>query len=123
MRIVLDATVLIDHLRNDPAAVAYLRAIELPPLCSEVTRIEVQRGVRSGERRTMEDVFALIEWVPVDEPLARRAGELGREWQASHPGIGAVDLAVAATAQVHLATVATSNVKRFPMFPGLRAPY
>lgn len=123
MRTVLDATVLIDHLRNEPLALAYLHAFEVPPLCSEVTRIEVHRGVRSTERKAMEAIFELIEWIAVDESIALRAGELGRQWRASHPGISSIDLAVAATAQAHLATVATSNVRHFPMFPGLRAPY
>ena len=123
MRTVLDATVLIDHLRNEPAAAGYLATFEAPPLCSEVTRIEVHRGVRSPERRAMEAIFGLIDWVPVDEPIARRAGDLGRQWRRSHPGISAIDLAVAATAQAHVASLATSNVRHFPMFPGLRPPY
>ena len=123
MRTVLDAPVLIDHLRRDPAATAYLHAFEEAPLCSEVTRIEVHRGIRSAERRAMEAALALIDWVAVDEPISRRAGELGRQWRASHPGISSTDLAVAATAQAHLAAVATSNVRHFPMFPGLEAPY
>lgn len=123
MRTVLDATVLIDHLRKHPAATAYLQAFEVPPLCSEMTRIEVHRGVRSAERRAMEAAFELIDWVAVDESISRRAGELGRQWRASHPGISSTDLAVAATAQAHLAMVATSNVRHFPMFPELDAPY
>jgi len=118
VRTVLDATVLIDHLRKDPAATAYLHAFDVPPLCSEVTRIELHRGVRSAERRAMEATFELINWVAVDESISRRAGELGRQWRASHPGISSIDLAVAATAQAHLAMVATSNVRHFPMFPG-----
>ncbi len=123
MRIVLDTSVLIDHLRSSAPAAAYLAALAEQPSCSEITRIEVTQGLRSSERKAAERLFALIEWVPVTEALARRAGELGRKWRRSHPGIGVADLAIAATAEQTDATVATLNVKHFPMFAGLRAPY
>lgn len=92
-------------------------------MCSEITRIEVIQGLRSAERKTANSLFALIEWAPVSEAIARRAGELGRRWRRSHPGIGVADLAIAATAEEIDATVATRNLKHFPMFSGLRAPY
>lgn len=123
MNVTLDATVLIDHLRGDPAAASYLRTLEGPPLCSEITRVEVHRGVRSHERGAMDALFNLIDWVALDEPIAHRAGELGRMWRASHPGIATADLIVAATAQERSTSLATANVKHFPMFEGLAAPY
>jgi len=120
--VVLDTSVLVDHLRAVPAASDYLARLEQPPACSEVTRIEVVQGLRSGERRAAEALFALIDWIPVDEAIARRAGELGRSWRRSHP-VGVADLAIAATAEHIGTTVATRNLEHFPMFPGLRAPY
>lgn len=100
-----------------------MASLDEQPICSEVSRIEIVQGLRSAEPSSAEKLFALIEWLPVDERLARRAGELGRRWRASHPGIGVADLAVAATAELVAATVATCNVKHFPMFAGLRPPY
>lgn len=123
MRVVLDTSVLVDHLRSATAAAAYLAGLEDRPACSEISRIEVIQGLRSAERRAAERLFALIEWIPVSEAIARRAGELGRRWRRSHPGIGVADLAIAATAEQTDATVATRNVKHFPMFGDLRAPY
>lgn len=123
MRIVLDTTVLIDHLRGSSGAGEYIAALGAPPTCSEVTRIEVLRGLRSEERRGAERLFRLIAWVPVDEAVARRAGELGRRWLRSHPGIGVPDLAIAATAELLEARLSTQNLKHFPMFEGLSAPY
>jgi predicted nucleic acid-binding protein len=79
--------------------------------------------LRSSERRAAETLFSLIQWMPVTEQLARRAGALGRRWRASHPGIGVADLAVAATAELADAALATRNVKHFPMFHGLQQPY
>jgi predicted nucleic acid-binding protein len=59
----------------------------------------------------------------VNEAIARRAGELGRRWRRSHPGIGVADLAIAATAEHIEAGLVTCNLKHFPMFPELQAPY
>ncbi|HET8955516.1 MAG TPA: type II toxin-antitoxin system VapC family toxin [Solirubrobacterales bacterium] len=123
MNVVLDTTVLVDHLRGYSLAGEYIAALGAPPSCSEVTRIEILRGLRSDERRGAERLFALITWAPVDEEVGRRAGELGRRWRRSHPGIGVPDLAIAATAEMLEAQLATRNVKHFPMFEGLRAPY
>lgn len=123
MRVVLDTSVLVDHLRASAAATEYLAGLGHQPVCSEISRIEVMQGLRSEERRAATSLFALISWVPVDEAVARRAGELGRKWRRSHPGIGVADLSIAATAEHLDATLATRNLKHFPMFKGLRAPY
>lgn len=93
------------------------------PACSEITRVEVVAGLRSAERKPTEALFTRLDWVDVGEDIARRAGELGRRYRASHPGIDAADLVVAATAEHLGAACATMNVKHFPMFPGLLAPY
>lgn len=123
MSVVLDTTVLVDHLRGSSPAGEYIAALGAPPTCSEVTRIEILRGLRSEERRRAERLFALITWIPVDEEVAQRAGELGRRWRRSHPGIGVPDLAIAATAELLETQLSTQNLKHFPMFEGLRAPY
>jgi predicted nucleic acid-binding protein len=115
--------VLIDHLRAVASATDYLADLQDRPSCSEISRIEVIQGLGSDQMRTAETLFALIDWIPVSETVARRAGELGHIWRRSHSGIGGADLAIAATAEHIGATVATCNVKHFPMFPNLRAPY
>jgi predicted nucleic acid-binding protein len=121
--IVLDTTVLIDVLRGDQPAVNWLSRVAEVPRCSELTRIEVLRGLRSAERAAAERLFGALVWVPVLEPIAREAGELGRRYRRSHNGIGTVDLVVAATANQLGARVATANVRHYPMFRGLRSPY
>ena len=123
MTVVLDTTVIVDVLRGEPGAVDFIQALEYLPSCSEVTRIEITRGLRSAEREPAEGIFSALLWVPVDEGIARRAGTLGRRWRRSHPGISIADLAVAATADWLGADLATANVKHFPMFADLRRPY
>jgi predicted nucleic acid-binding protein len=121
--VVLDTSVLIDHLRAATPATEYLAGLDSRPSCSEISRIEVIQGLRSSERRAADGLFGLIAWVPISESVARRAGELGRRWRRSHPGIGVADLAIAATAEELGADLATRNIKHFPMFENLRVPY
>ena len=123
MSIVFDTSILIDVLRADPAALDYVRDVPEVPACSELTRIEVGRGLRSAERASAERLFQAIRWVPLDEPVARRAGELGRRWDRHRRGISLADLVIAATAEQVDAELATTNVRHFPMFERLRAPY
>jgi predicted nucleic acid-binding protein len=120
---VVDTTVLVDLLRGLPAARDFLFGVDRRFVASELTRIEILRGLRSGEPEAAERAFRAFRWVPVDEAIARRAGQLGRRWHASHAGISVVDLAIAATALELGADLATSNVRRYPMFPGLEPPY
>jgi predicted nucleic acid-binding protein len=120
---VVDTSVLIDVLRGSRAAADWLTALEEVPLCSEITRAEVLRGVRSLERSRTEQLLDAFRWAPVDEATSRRAGELGRRHRRSHRALGVADLLIAATALVHDAELATGNVRHYPMFPGLRQPY
>ena len=123
MSVLCDTSVIIDILRGFAPAVAWARALPEPPACSEVTRVEVLRGLSSDERRASERLFGAISWIAIDEPIARRAGELGRAWRRSHQGIATADLIIAATAAEHGHELATLNLKHFPMIGGLRLPY
>jgi predicted nucleic acid-binding protein len=123
LTVLLDTSVLVDILRASPPALAYSRDLDQTPLCSEVTRVEILRGLRSGERSRADRVLQALRWIDLDEAIARRAGALERTFRRSHPGIGTVDLVIAATAQELGLELATGNVKHFPMFPGLRPPY
>ena len=120
--IVLDTTVLIDVLRGHRPALAWLASLDDVPACSELTRVEVLRGLRNAEREGAEALMRGLRWVAVDEDIARRAGTLGRRWRRSH-GLGTVDLVIAATAQSVGARLGTSNVRHYPMFDDLQPPY
>jgi hypothetical protein len=123
MSVLLDTSVLIDFLRGHAAAVTLLSELEEPALSSEICRVEVFQGLRPNEEALAAQLFALIEWISVVEPIANRAGELGRRWRPSHSGIGAADLIVAATAELTDASLLTLTVKHFPMMTGLRPAY
>jgi hypothetical protein len=121
----IDTSVLIDYLRGRPAAAEVLeRERRSAPLhASEMTRLEILAGMRRTEEVATRPLFSTIAWHPVDEEVAETAGELGRKWLPSHHTIDGADLAIAATAVLAGARLLTGNVKHFPMFPDLRAPY
>jgi predicted nucleic acid-binding protein len=127
MRLVLDTSVLIDHLRGRPQAATTLipdalgRGDEL--WSSDIVRAEVLAGMRAGEERDTRALLGLVSWVGVDESLAEAAGVLGRRFLRSHPGIDIADLLVAALVEHLDAELKTTNVKHFPMFKGLKPPY
>ena len=123
MTVLLDTSVLIDFLRGHAGATTLLRNLDEPALSSEICRVEVLQGLRPDEEALAGELFALIEWIAVIEPIATRAGELGRRWRPSHSGIGPADLIIAATTELTESSLLTLNVEHFPMVKGLRAAY
>ncbi|MEX2229694.1 MAG: type II toxin-antitoxin system VapC family toxin [Dehalococcoidia bacterium] len=126
MTTVVDTTVLIDHLRGDERAHRRLAGLSdgrERVVGSVLTLVEVLAGVRRGEEAGTARLLGTIEWIPVDEPIARRAGELAREYLPAYPGVDTVDFVIAATAEQLHATLLTANVRHFPMFPGLSNSY
>lgn len=125
MSAVVDTSVLIDYLRGHPAAAEILeteRATERLH-ASEITRLEVLAGMRPAEQRATRRLLSTLVWHPVDTDIAEEAGALGRRWLPSHRAIDGADLVIAATAIRIDARLLTRNVRHFPMFAALRAPY
>lgn len=125
MSVVVDSSVLIDVLRDSEAATVALERASADefPHSSAVVMAEVLIGMRAGEEGRTRELLEGVRWFPVDEAVAEEAGRLGREWRPSHSGIDAADFIVAATASILRLPVLTRNVKHFPMFPDLKAPY
>jgi predicted nucleic acid-binding protein len=88
-----------------------------------VTKTEILAGVRRGEERGTQDLLDQVDWVPVDDAIAEAAGRLARRYRESHAGVEVIDYVIAATAQELAAPHWTTNVRHFPIFPGLAAPY
>lgn len=126
MAIVVDTSVLIDHLRGNEEARAALRhAVDSGEglVASVLIKVEVLAGMRPSEERATRRLLGSLCWVEVDDDLTERAGMLARQYLASHPGVDPVDYVIAASTQRLGAALWTRNVKHFPMFPKLRAPY
>lgn len=123
MSLVVDTNILIDILRGHPPARDYYRALGQPPVCSEVSRAEVLRGMRAPEKAQTRQLLAAVDWVAVDARVSTRAGELGRGVRRSHQGIGVADLVVAATADLLGVPLVTTNRRHFPMLDDVVTPY
>lgn len=124
--IALDTSIVVDHLRNERAAVDLMEQVVGDGeqiVVSEIVRFEILVGVRSRERGNVERFFTTLDWLPVDEATVRLAADLAREFRASHSGIDTADYLIAATAIRMNAALLTKNVRHFPMFPDLVAPY
>ena len=125
MRLV-DTSVAVDHLRGEQPATHLLKGlVEEDELlaASEVTRFELITGARDKELPALEAFFSGLSWVPVGEEVARTAGALASRYRATHGGIDMADYLIAATSLLLDADLLTTNVRHFPMFPELQAPY
>lgn len=122
----LDTTVAVDHLRGDRAAIGLLRDLvenDETLAASEVVRFELVAGVRDDELPALEQLFSAVSWVAVGEAVARAAGDLARKHRRAHSRIDDADYLIAATALLLDADLLTTNVRHFPMLPGLAPPY
>ena len=123
--ILVDSDVLIAQLRGLTAARDWLIGARTagPLAVSVVSVTELIGGMRSVERREVWQLLASFRVEPVTETIARRAGDLMRQYRRSHNGIGLGDYLIAATAEVRGLELATLNVRHFPMFQHLQAPF
>ena len=122
-KLLLDTSILVDYLRNQPAAVAYVEATAEQQLVSVVVVAELYGGVRDGAERTqLAALVAAYPVLPVTESLAVTGGLLWRQYRPSH-GVGLADALLAATALAQGATLVTLNGKHFPMLADVLVPY
>lgn len=124
--IVVDTSILIDHLRGNDEARQALRAATLrgdDTVASVLTKVELLAGMRSHERASVRSLMGALAWIDLTDAVAEQAGALARRYARSHQGVEVVDFVIAATAQELNADLWTRNIRHFPMFRGLRAPY
>jgi predicted nucleic acid-binding protein len=79
--------------------------------------------VRDDELPALEQFFSAVTWVAVGEDVARAAGELARKHRRAHSGIDDADYLIAATALLLEADLLSTNLRHFPMLPGLEPLY
>jgi len=121
--LVIDTDVLIDYLRDQPLAVAFLEGCDLPLAASVVSIAELYVGVREGVERQRLDAFvSAFEVLPLEKAAAMQAGLLRRQYGRSH-GTGLADALIAACVQAAGATLATLNRRHFPMLANVLVPY
>lgn len=126
MKILVDSSVLIDHIRGVPQATAWLAeaiASEVQVMSVTPVRTELLAGMRPEEELRTRELLGILEWVDVTPAIADRAGDLLRQHRQPGARLDIVDYVLAAAAQLLPADLATHNVRDFPMFAGLQPPY
>jgi predicted nucleic acid-binding protein len=116
-RWLLDTNVLVDYLRGLPAAVKFIDRIIVTDTChiSVITVAEIFAGVKDGkERQVLESFLSVFETISLDGTIAREGGLHKREYGKSH-GVGLADALIAASCEQSNTTLATLNLKHFPM--------
>ena len=125
MSVLVDTSVFVDHLRNDPRAVNLISDLlkQDRVWAATPTRTEIIAGLRPGELEPMGKLFDVLSWIEIDIEIADGAGQLARTYLRSHRGIDTVDYLIAAAALSIGAPLVTLNVRHFPMFPDLEPAY
>jgi predicted nucleic acid-binding protein len=121
--LLIDTDVLVDYLRGEPRALAYLKAARALLRVSCLTLAELYVGVRDGaERDALARLEGLLEAVEVDRDIAVRAGLFRRDYGSSH-GTGLIDAVIAASTLATQSALVTLNARHFPMLRGVIVPY
>jgi predicted nucleic acid-binding protein len=121
--ILIDTDVLIDFLRGNEKAIAFIHKHSSNIILSSIVVAELYAGVRGNDELIiLENFISLFRVVPVTHKLARAGGLYKRDFGKSH-GVGIADAIIAATADFEKAKLKTLNVKHYPMFKGLRPAY
>ncbi len=122
-QLLLDTDVMVDYLRGNPAAVAFLKRHADDAVLASITVAELYAGVREGEEREiLEAVISLFPIVAITHEVAKEAGLLKRDFGKSH-AVGLADAIIAAVVRVEKVELATLNVKHYPMIAGLKPAY
>jgi predicted nucleic acid-binding protein len=124
--ILVDSDILIANLRGIAAAREWLERAPQhygPLATSVVVLVEIAGGMRSHERTQVQRLLSSLRLFPAGERTAWRAAEYRRMYRRSHREISIGDYLLAATAAIEGIELATLNVKHYPMFPRLAAPF
>jgi predicted nucleic acid-binding protein len=118
MKALIDADILIWHLRGERKAAKYLRELAEDPdiemWTGAMQRAEVLFFMRSHEEEATMSLLSRIKTAAVDQNVIDEAGRLFRKWNPSH-GIDPNDAILAATAVTGGGQIHTLNQKHYPM--------
>ena len=121
--IIVDTDILIDFLRGDDKALAFIDEFSSHIILSPIVVAELYAGVKGDNELSVLDNFvALFRVVPIDSEIAKAGGLYKRDFGKSH-GVGLADAILAATAQKENAELKTLNAKHYPMIKGLKPAY
>ena len=117
-----DTDVLIDYLRGEADAAAFVEPRIEDACISAVTVGEIYQGVRAHEEQQVAATLSAFRVLPVTLDIAQVGGLFSRDYRRSH-GCGLADCLIAATAKAHGLVLQTFNRKHFPMIENVNVPY
>jgi predicted nucleic acid-binding protein len=118
LMLLLDTNILIDVLRGEAVALAWLEHQQQPHI-SVITWIEVLVGCRNGETSRVQGWLESFPRLPLDGAIAAETVRLRQQH-----GLKIPDAIILATARCGDLTLATRNVKDFPLaLGGVLHPY
>jgi predicted nucleic acid-binding protein len=109
-----DSAALIDYYHGRPGVAPYIEMIlsgQATGAFSTITELELWQGIRPGEEKRHEAMLALLERVPLDGAIARRAGQLRQQFGLDR--LSLPDAAIAASAELTGRTLLTRNTRDF----------
>jgi predicted nucleic acid-binding protein len=120
MRIMLDATFVIDHLRGLPEAVERFASIceaGDEPLVNEIVVCEVRAGLRDADLPEFVALLEPVEFIQPGPDAALRAGAWRADGGRRGHHLSLADSLIAAAAEAADAVVLTRNVRDFALTP------
>jgi predicted nucleic acid-binding protein len=120
VRLVLDSSFVIDHLRGEPAAVRRLRnAFEDgdEPIVTDVVVCEVRAGLRPEAEAHLRAFLEPMEFIQPGVETAMTAGRWRDELRRGGRTLSLGDALIGASADALGATVLTRNARDFALMP------
>lgn len=113
--IVLDTDILINFLRGREEARGFLSSLvdEAALYCSVITVAEIFAGMREHERKKTEEFLDSFNLIDITKEIAEKAGNYKRKIKSQRLELD--DCLIAASARFIGATLATGNIKHYPM--------
>jgi predicted nucleic acid-binding protein len=109
-----DSAALIDYYHGRPGVAPYIEMIlsgQATGAFSTITELELWQGIRPGEEKRHEAMLALLERVPLDGAIARRAGQLRQQFGLDR--LSLPNAVIAASAELTGRTLLTRNTRDF----------
>jgi len=117
MSSLIDTTIIVDYLRNNPKAVDFIEQEILSNqviFASVISYAEIYAGIRPEEEEAISNFFSGIKIIGIGIKIAECAGKYLKNYGKSH-GLELADAFIGATALITGSRLVTLNRKHFPM--------